>query len=71
MEHIELIVKCEFLVLLNVPYCENADAHFSQHIPLLRDAIRLAGVVDESSQVPLISRVNHLMVIEFHEVSAC
>lgn len=67
---IKLVVKGELLVLQNILGGEYSDADFPQHIPLLGDAVRVAGVVDEASQVALVGRVDHLSLRSFHQVRA-
>lgn len=70
IEHIELVVECHLVVLLDVPESENTDADLSKDIPLLGDAVGLAGMVDESSQVALLGGVNDLALAGLHQVSA-
>lgn len=57
---IELIVKCKLFIFFNIAQSKDSDANFSKDIPLLGDAVRFARVVDETSQVSLIGRVDNL-----------
>jgi hypothetical protein len=67
---IELVVEGEFFILHNVSEGEDANADFSEHIPLLGDAVGLAGVVDEPSEVALVCGVDNLALGSLHEVGA-
>jgi len=57
------------LVLFDVSQCKDTDAYLSQNIPFLGDAIRLAGVVDETSEVSLFGGVDDLPLRSLHQVS--
>ena len=57
---IKLVVKSKFLIVLNISKRKYPHTNLTEHIPLLRDAVRLAGVVDKSGDVAFVGGVDDL-----------
>lgn len=68
--HIELIVKCQFFIFLDVLEWENTNANFPQNVPFLRNTIRFTGVINKPCMITFISGINNLSFWGLHQISA-
>lgn len=60
VEDVKLVVECQLHVFFDVPECEYSDTDLSEYVPLLRNTVWLAGVVDEPSEIPLFGWIDDL-----------
>lgn len=66
---LQMVIIGQLLLYCYVTNAEDADRSFPIYQPLLGFAVGLAGVVDETSPVPLVLGINDFMSTEVHEVS--
>jgi len=58
------------LIFFNVLDCEYPNACLAKHIPLLRNTIRVARMIDKASQVAFVCWVNYFILAYFHHICA-
>lgn len=66
----EFVVVGEFFAPVDLPQGEDDDVLTAVHVDDARVAVRLTGVVDETSCVALHCRVHHVKVIDAEHVAA-
>ena len=69
-EKVELIIKGKLFVLFDIFQGENSDTNFIQNGPFSSLAIRITRVIDKSSDISWVSRVDDLIVFYSHQIRA-
>lgn len=55
---------------MDVPNGENSYTNLTKHVPFPGDAVWLARMIDEPSQIAFIGGINHLPIWGFHQIVA-